>query len=385
MIKPYPKAAPRKTKGGRKKGKTRILTDTPEKNAMEMEHLERLARKSKNKVQKETKKVFAESSDDNDTEIPKYICKIIVMKMIMEKIVEESMEIGKERSIENSTILEGEFALVELKCKKTETNILNASDFKQMEVDTYEMKQIKRDDDVFLEIFSREQVKEEPSNIETFSKYEVCNKSHLEQNQDTKLYMFDSTEFEEPSTSHVRGSEEPKPSLTHCWDSFDKEIKPKLDPFHRGEVIIKNETDYQCEYATNISKLKTKAHKTEDEIDIIYQDIKPEIGWETSLQSINEIEPGAGLLNEDGKDSRRQRDNHSKEKTVSYDIEEEETDTILEQMNDEIKNEEDHDETDDPIVDDAEETSFFDISIGIEDDENPTPGPSTRMKRRKLN
>ncbi|KAG5872123.1 hypothetical protein JTB14_013443 [Gonioctena quinquepunctata] len=67
------------------------------------------------------------------------------------------------------------------------------------------------------------------------------------------------------------------------------------------------------------------------------------------------------------------------------DIEEEETDTILEQINDEIENEEDHDETDDPIVDDAEETSVFDISIGIEDDENPTPGPSTRMKRRKLN
>ncbi|KAG5899372.1 hypothetical protein JTB14_036861 [Gonioctena quinquepunctata] len=63
----------------------------------------------------------------------------------------------------------------------------------------------------------------------------------------------------------------------------------------------------------------------------------------------------------------------------------EETDTILEQINDEIENEEDHDETDDPIVDDAEETSVFDISIGIEDDENPTPGPSTRMKRRKLN
>ncbi|KAG5888755.1 hypothetical protein JTB14_021501 [Gonioctena quinquepunctata] len=70
---------------------------------------------------------------------------------------------------------------------------------------------------------------------------------------------------------------------------------------------------------------------------------------------------------------------------VADDIEEEETDTILEQINDEIENEEDHDETDDPIVDDAEETSVFDISIGIEDDENPTPGPSTRMKRRNLN
>lgn len=55
-----------------------------------------------------------------------------------------------------------------------------------------------------------------------------------------------------------------------------------------------------------------------------------------------------------------------------------------EQINDNIEKEEDHDETDDPIVDDAEETSVFDISIGIEDDEDPTPGPSRRMKRRKL-
>ncbi|KAG5883845.1 hypothetical protein JTB14_000675 [Gonioctena quinquepunctata] len=75
----------------------------------------------------------------------------------------------------------------------------------------------------------------------------------------------------------------------------------------------------------------------------------------------------------------------TEERKKRDDIEEEETDTILEQINDEIENEEDHDETDDPIVDDAEETSVFDISIGIEDDENPTPGPSTRMKRRKLN
>lgn len=65
--------------------------------------------------------------------------------------------------------------------------------------------------------------------------------------------------------------------------------------------------------------------------------------------------------------------------------EDEETDTILEQINDEIENEEDRDETDDPIADDAEETSVFDIPISGEDDENTTPGPSTRMKRRRLN
>ncbi|KAF5285954.1 hypothetical protein FQR65_LT13025 [Abscondita terminalis] len=46
---------------------------------------------------------------------------------------------------------------------------------------------------------------------------------------------------------------------------------------------------------------------------------------------------------------------------------EEEMDTILDQINYEINNEEDQDETDDPIVDDTEKTSVFDISISTED------------------
>ncbi|GBP59015.1 hypothetical protein EVAR_15016_1 [Eumeta japonica] len=65
--------------------------------------------------------------------------------------------------------------------------------------------------------------------------------------------------------------------------------------------------------------------------------------------------------------------------------EEEKTDTNLEQINHEIENDEDRDETDDPIADDAEETFVFDIIISTEDDENTTSGPSTRMKRRRLN
>ncbi|KAG5892764.1 hypothetical protein JTB14_027028 [Gonioctena quinquepunctata] len=82
-----------------------------------MEHLERLVKKSKNKVQKVTKKVFAESSDDDDTEI--HLQDSSDEDDYLEKINEESMEIGKERGIENSTILEGDFALVELKGKKS--------------------------------------------------------------------------------------------------------------------------------------------------------------------------------------------------------------------------------------------------------------------------
>ncbi|KAL3271581.1 hypothetical protein HHI36_022056 [Cryptolaemus montrouzieri] len=63
--------------------------------------------------------------------------------------------------------------------------------------------------------------------------------------------------------------------------------------------------------------------------------------------------------------------------------EDEETNTILEQIIDEIDNEEDHDETDDTIADDEEKTSAFDIPISSEDDENTTPGSSTRIKRIK--
>lgn len=46
-LRPYPKAAPRKTgQKGRKKGRTKVLTDTPEKHAIEQEAAERLARQS---------------------------------------------------------------------------------------------------------------------------------------------------------------------------------------------------------------------------------------------------------------------------------------------------------------------------------------------------
>ncbi|GBP57161.1 hypothetical protein EVAR_37840_1 [Eumeta japonica] len=66
--------------------------------------------------------------------------------------------------------------------------------------------------------------------------------------------------------------------------------------------------------------------------------------------------------------------------TLQYSSDGEETVTIPKQINHEIENGEDHDETDDHIADDAEETSVFEIPISTEDDVNKTPGPSTRMK-----
>ncbi|GBM77632.1 hypothetical protein AVEN_34458-1 [Araneus ventricosus] len=64
--------------------------------------------------------------------------------------------------------------------------------------------------------------------------------------------------------------------------------------------------------------------------------------------------------------------------------EEEETETVFEQTYDGIENEEDRDESDNPISDDAEEISVCDFSIDTEDDELATPFPSRTAKRRRL-
>ncbi|GBL90244.1 hypothetical protein AVEN_130356-1 [Araneus ventricosus] len=63
--------------------------------------------------------------------------------------------------------------------------------------------------------------------------------------------------------------------------------------------------------------------------------------------------------------------------------EEEETETVFEQTYDGIENEENPDESDNPIAVDAEEISVCDVSIDTEDDELETPGPSKTAKQRR--
>lgn len=53
VIRPFPKALPRKKKAGRKCGKTRILTDTPEKDLIEKEFEERAKKKEEQNKKKE--------------------------------------------------------------------------------------------------------------------------------------------------------------------------------------------------------------------------------------------------------------------------------------------------------------------------------------------
>lgn len=80
-LRPYPKAAPRKTgQKGRKKGRTKVLTDTPEKHVIEQEAAERLARQSlkkralitaktvattRPKKKRQLQKEFSSSSEDD--------------------------------------------------------------------------------------------------------------------------------------------------------------------------------------------------------------------------------------------------------------------------------------------------------------------------------
>lgn len=84
-VRPYPKALPRKKKGGRKPGRTRILTDTPEKEANEAEYNTREEKKRmKTKIQQVKRNITNETGrrkvldrntktnrsgfDDSDTE-----------------------------------------------------------------------------------------------------------------------------------------------------------------------------------------------------------------------------------------------------------------------------------------------------------------------------
>ncbi|KAI4455717.1 hypothetical protein MML48_9g00017989 [Holotrichia oblita] len=62
-VRPYPKALPRKKKGGRKPGRTRILTDTSEKEAIDAEYNMREEKKRmKTKIQQEKRKITSETA-----------------------------------------------------------------------------------------------------------------------------------------------------------------------------------------------------------------------------------------------------------------------------------------------------------------------------------
>lgn len=120
MLRPYPKSAPRKNLGGRKKGKTRILTDTPEKNEIEMEYLKRTKKENKGKLQKATKKVMQDDSSDEENVEALIQDSSSEGSNYLEKMIEEiNDEMDFENEEENTSLTNGDFVLIELKGKKS--------------------------------------------------------------------------------------------------------------------------------------------------------------------------------------------------------------------------------------------------------------------------
>lgn len=134
MIRPFPKAGARKTKrGGRPKGKSRILTDTPEKNEVVLNKENALLKKNKQRV---TKRIFSKSignkplqekvtkkqkSDNFDSAFIKDIESVESssdMEAWEDEILQEQEEILVEQNLENEDISKGDYLLVKVPGKK---------------------------------------------------------------------------------------------------------------------------------------------------------------------------------------------------------------------------------------------------------------------------
>lgn len=141
IIRPFPKAPERKVKGGRKRGKSMIMTDTPEKKAIEFEK----SKKNKNKptrptpVCKKVKRVLTYSSSDNESDEDEIMSdsEEDSLAMLREDVNLRESESAAERSfLEERTIKEGSFVLVRLVGKKSTvfyiaevTAVVNDSDY----------------------------------------------------------------------------------------------------------------------------------------------------------------------------------------------------------------------------------------------------------------
>lgn len=137
QIRPYPKAEPRKnTSKGRKKGRCCILTDTPEKNRIETELLERKAKQEKTLVCKSNVKRKLIKSENEITNLkkitkkPKLVESSDTESYLSEDLYEEEgmspFEFESDSDIENEilevdgqNINELDFLLIKLASKKT--------------------------------------------------------------------------------------------------------------------------------------------------------------------------------------------------------------------------------------------------------------------------
>lgn len=135
MVRPFPKAAARKkTARGRQPGKTRILTDTPEKKLIEEQKRIKEKRKSvvnkklfpgnKKNIKNPTKKLkcqtkYDTSSEDENISFPSSDedCDAS-MQQLIQGVLDEEMEIAFEATIECGEIKPNDYILVKISGKK---------------------------------------------------------------------------------------------------------------------------------------------------------------------------------------------------------------------------------------------------------------------------
>ena len=140
QLRPFPKAQPRKSRGGRRPAKSRILTHTPIKRAIETEYEERKMRKnnktqkSKNtKVQKVKKNIVPSSTKESDINISSSCTD------------EDSDEYEKESNLFNV----GDFAIVKFTTKRDLWFFVRRVKY-ELENDEYEVTFLRRCEHIYF-------------------------------------------------------------------------------------------------------------------------------------------------------------------------------------------------------------------------------------------
>lgn len=128
MLRPYPKAPARKSKGGRPRGKSRILTDTPEKEAIAALK-QRKNETEKQNIQKVTKRLVSKpkpkKTPRKDSDSEEDILLSSSDGETFEDIIakdKDFLEMKLDHLFEDKTIKSGDFVLLKVSGKKTASN-----------------------------------------------------------------------------------------------------------------------------------------------------------------------------------------------------------------------------------------------------------------------
>ena len=118
MVRPHPKAQPRKhINGGRQRGKSRILTDTPEKNSIAENMKRRETKRCKKPKKKPVKRKLSLQLDSSDSQVEDEYEKLSSDSEY--DIFSEIRELNEEYAFEKDNIEPGNFILTKLCGKKT--------------------------------------------------------------------------------------------------------------------------------------------------------------------------------------------------------------------------------------------------------------------------